>query len=79
MALAWNATGKIFVGERHGRETVAQSEIERMLVCYARGGNKVVRLESGDLSLRGRGSEEAQAFAVAESVNRYFARKRGLE
>ena len=49
------------VGKRHGRVTVEQAEIERLLIEHARAGRVVVRLKGGDPFIFGRGGEEAEA------------------
>jgi uroporphyrin-III C-methyltransferase len=48
----------------HGRQ-IAQVDIERRLIAYARAGLAVVRLKGGDPLLFGRGSEEAAALSAA--------------
>lgn len=52
-----NAT-KIYVGKRAGNHTLAQSEINALLVALAKSGQKVVRLKGGDPLIFGRGGEE---------------------
>jgi uroporphyrin-III C-methyltransferase len=48
----------------HGRQ-IAQADIERRLISYARAGLAVVRLKGGDPLLFGRGNEEAAALRAA--------------
>jgi len=53
------------VGKRKGRPSVPQSEINRLLVDFARRGLSVVRLKGGDPCLFGRAEEERHAVAEA--------------
>jgi uroporphyrin-III C-methyltransferase len=61
-----HAAARIFVGKQAGRHCIAQEEINRVLIDYARLGHKVVRLKGGDPFVFGRGGEEAEALAEAD-------------
>jgi len=58
-------TIKTFVGKQAHRHCIAQEEINRVLIDYARRGYEVVRLKGGDPFVFGRGGEEAEALANA--------------
>ncbi len=53
----------INVGKRKGKHRMAQEEINRLLVEYAKKGKNVVRLKGGDPFIFGRGGEEAEHLA----------------
>lgn len=56
---------RIPVGRGAGGARLSQGEINALLVERARRGRTVVRLKSGDPFMFGRGSEEAEALALA--------------
>ncbi|MEY2481040.1 MAG: uroporphyrinogen methyltransferase / synthase [Verrucomicrobiota bacterium] len=53
----------IFAGKKAGAHTLAQPEINELLVKKTSEGKQVVRLKGGDPFLFGRGAEEAEALA----------------
>ena len=56
----------IYAGKQAGRHELSQSQTNALLVKYARGGKRVVRLKGGDPLIFGRGGEEAQDLAAAK-------------
>ena len=55
----------VYAGKHGGRASTPQEEINALLVRLARKGRNVVRLKGGDPFVFGRGSEEAEALALA--------------
>ena len=55
----------VFVGKGPRQHTMAQAEINALMVSYARSGRTVARLKGGDPFVFGRGGEEALALALA--------------
>jgi uroporphyrin-III C-methyltransferase/precorrin-2 dehydrogenase/sirohydrochlorin ferrochelatase len=64
LALATHARC-LSVGKRHGRHSVSQETINRLLVRGGRRRQRIVRLKAGDPYVFGRGGEEALALAAA--------------
>ncbi len=59
-------TNLISVGKRAGYKSPKQNHISKLLVEFAKNGNNVVRLKSGDCTLFGRLEEEILALNEAE-------------
>ena len=59
------AADLVAVGKRAGRPSPQQAHVSRLLVDYARTGQRVVRLKSGDPGLFGRLEEEIDALDAA--------------
>ena len=55
----------IYAGKEGGGPSMAQSEIDRLLIDHGRAGRSVVRLKGGDPFVFGRGGEEAEALRDA--------------
>ncbi len=55
----------VSVAKARARHTLAQDEINALLIRHARAGRQVVRLKGGDPFIFGRGGEEAEAARAA--------------
>jgi uroporphyrin-III C-methyltransferase len=60
LALAPPEARRISVAKRRSRHTLAQDEINALLIREAKAGRDVVRLKGGDPLIFGRGGEEAE-------------------
>jgi len=67
LALVGPGVQRIYVGKQRDHHTLAQEDINALLVRLAREGRCVVRLKGGDPFVFGRGGEELQVLA-AEGV-----------
>jgi uroporphyrin-III C-methyltransferase len=65
LALARAGADLVGVGKRAGRISPKQDQVSRLLIDYARTGQNVVRLKSGDAGLFGRLEEEIDACRAA--------------
>jgi len=65
LAMARPTARLISVAKSRSRHTMAQDQINALLVCEALAGNDVVRLKGGDPFVFGRGGEEAEACRAA--------------
>ncbi len=64
LALIGAQAERIYVGKERCRHSMAQPDINQLLVRLAREGRNVVRLKGGDPFIFGRGGEELQALAA---------------
>jgi uroporphyrin-III C-methyltransferase len=65
LTLARPGADLVGVGKRAGRASPKQDHVSQLLVDYARTGQKVVRLKSGDAGIFGRLEEEISALTEA--------------
>ena len=56
----------VAVGKRAGRASPKQNHVSRLLVDYAKGGGRIVRLKSGDPGIFGRLEEEITALKAED-------------
>lgn len=66
LALATPDATVVGVGKRCGQKTITQSQINDWMIRYAREGQSVVRVKSGDPLLFGRAAEEMDALKAAD-------------
>lgn len=66
LALAPTSAVVINVGKRCGNQSVAQEDINTLMVAFASSEQIVVRLKSGDPTLFGRAAEEIEALSTAQ-------------
>jgi uroporphyrin-III C-methyltransferase/precorrin-2 dehydrogenase/sirohydrochlorin ferrochelatase len=64
MELASPHAERIYVGKERSNHSMAQSEINVLLVRLAHAGRQVIRLKGGDPFVFGRGGEELQVLAA---------------
>lgn len=65
LALAGPGQVLIYAGKRGGRPSPKQPDISELLIEFAQGGKRVLRLKGGDPLTFGRGGEEALALVEA--------------
>ncbi len=65
LAMARAGTRMVSVAKQRARHTMAQDDINALLVAEALAGHDVVRLKGGDPFVFGRGGEEAEACRAA--------------
>jgi len=63
LALIGEQAQRFYVGKERCRHSMAQADINQLLVRLAREGRNVVRLKGGDPFIFGRGGEELQVLA----------------
>jgi len=66
VAMARRDAERICVGKLKGRHSIAQRQINEMLVRLVASGNRVVRLKAGDPMVFGRAGEEIAALRAAK-------------
>jgi len=64
LALIGDGSERLYVGKERSHHSMAQDDINRLLVRLARSGRNVVRLKGGDPFVFGRGGEELQVLAA---------------
>jgi uroporphyrin-III C-methyltransferase/precorrin-2 dehydrogenase/sirohydrochlorin ferrochelatase len=64
VGLARRDAQRVYVGKESGNHSLAQEDLNRLLVSLAREGKCVVRLKGGDPFIFGRGGEEIETLAA---------------
>jgi uroporphyrin-III C-methyltransferase/precorrin-2 dehydrogenase/sirohydrochlorin ferrochelatase len=65
LAMARRDAEKVYVGKRCKIHSTVQSEINALMLDYARAGKRVCRLKGGDPFIFGRGGEELETLVAA--------------